>query len=258
MLADRPAATASAPGTAGRRSERKFVLDWCDRKSLPICAPADPLVTRKALDSPKLKLDGTTAVSIVNYFQCGTSPRCPGAAAPTFLGLGTTGRRGPAEAVGLDRSGCQSCPSAAEGFSATRGPGPGSAAVCTYSGQAHDDRGIQETAQQGHAARAHSAGAGRHAPPAHRDIRTGLDMPSVPRQPKRTSTGHRIRRTAATGTESRAPAASTHGSSAGDRPSTPSRSPHESPTRGRQHAESCGIKWYMTPILANGPRSAHK
>lgn len=44
--------------------ELQAVLDWFERKSLPISALADPLVTRKALDSLKRKLDGTTAASI--------------------------------------------------------------------------------------------------------------------------------------------------------------------------------------------------
>ncbi|WP_461296368.1 site-specific integrase [Streptomyces harbinensis] len=44
--------------------ELQAVLDWFERKSVPISALTDPMVTRKALDSLKRKLDGTTAASI--------------------------------------------------------------------------------------------------------------------------------------------------------------------------------------------------
>ncbi|MCK1812720.1 site-specific integrase [Streptomyces sp. XM4011] len=44
--------------------ELQKVLVWFERKSLPISALTDPLVTRKALDGLKRRLDGTTAASI--------------------------------------------------------------------------------------------------------------------------------------------------------------------------------------------------
>jgi hypothetical protein len=48
-------------GSADTQTAR--ILAWAEHASLPLARLADPLVTRRALDAPALRLDGTRAAA---------------------------------------------------------------------------------------------------------------------------------------------------------------------------------------------------